>query len=87
MSTLPAKSCLRSTPAVLSRAAVPLLFGLLAVSFLDRTNVGFAALRMNADLGFSPAVFGFGAGLFSIGEALCAVPSGLMAQRHAAMSG
>jgi hypothetical protein len=37
---------------------------LYVVNFLDRVNVGFAALTMNRDLGFSPAIYGFGAGLF-----------------------
>ena len=31
--------------------------------FLDRVNIGFAALTMNQDLGFSPTVFGLGAGI------------------------
>lgn len=63
------------------RAIVPFFAILMALNFLDRTNVGFAALRMNAELGFSPQIFGFGAGLLSMGEALFAVPSGLAAQR------
>ena len=37
---------------------------LYVVSFIDRSNVGIAALTMNKDLGFSPTVFGFGAGVF-----------------------
>src|SRR5262245_14230421 len=65
----------------LNRAVLPFLAALMAFNFLDRTNVGFAALRMNADLGFSPEVYGFGAGVLSVGEALCAVPSGIAAQR------
>jgi MFS transporter, ACS family, tartrate transporter len=42
---------------------------LFAVNCIDRVNVGFAALAMNRDLGFSPAVFGFGAGIFFAGWA------------------
>jgi len=38
---------------------IPFLFVLYVVSFLDRVNVGFAALEMNRDLGLSPAVYGF----------------------------
>jgi ACS family tartrate transporter-like MFS transporter len=34
------------------------------VNYIDRVNVGFAALTMNRDLAFSPAVYGFGAGVF-----------------------
>jgi ACS family tartrate transporter-like MFS transporter len=45
-------------------AAVPFMGLLYLVSFIDRTNAAFAALTMNRDLGFSPSVFGFGAGVF-----------------------
>ena len=54
------------------------------VSWLDRVNVGFAALGMNADLGFSPAVFGLGAGIFFIGYVLCEAPSNLALRRFGA---
>ena len=37
------------------------------LSALDRANVSFAALHMNADLGMSPSVYGLGAGIFFIG--------------------
>ena len=37
------------------------------IAFIDRVNIGFAALTMNKDLGFSPAVFGLGAGIFFLG--------------------
>ena len=60
---------------------IPLLFVLYIVSFLDRVNVGFAALQMNADLGFSDAVYGFGAGIFFIGYFLFEVPSNLIMER------
>jgi ACS family tartrate transporter-like MFS transporter len=43
--------------------------------------VSFAALQMNADLGFSATVYGFGGGLFFIGYALFEIPSGAMASR------
>ncbi len=57
---------------------LPLLILLYIVSYLDRVNVGFAALTMNADIGLSSAVFGWGAGLFFIGYCLFEVPSNLM---------
>ncbi|MGO9931716.1 MAG: MFS transporter [Steroidobacteraceae bacterium] len=60
---------------------LPLLFGLYLMAFLDRVNVGIAALQMNGDLKFSPAVFGFGAGIFFLGYALCEVPSNLILAR------
>ena len=43
---------------------IPFMVLLYLVSFIDRSNVGYAALTMNKDLGFSPTVFGFGAGVF-----------------------
>jgi ACS family tartrate transporter-like MFS transporter len=57
------------------------------VNYLDRVNVGFAALTMNKDLGFSPSVFGFGAGIFFFSYALCQVPSSVMLQRIGAKRG
>jgi len=66
---------------LLSRRLLPFLFILYTFNFLDRTNVGFAALQMNADLGFSPAIFGRGAGIFFLAYALCEVPSNLVIAR------
>lgn len=57
---------------------MPLLICLYIISYLDRVNVGFAALTMNADIGLSAAVYGWGAGLFFIGYCLFEVPSNLM---------
>ena len=50
-------------------------------SFLDRVNISFAALQMNQDLGFSPQVYGFAAGIFFLGYFLFEVPSNLMLQK------
>jgi sugar phosphate permease len=63
---------------------IPLLFGMMFFNYLNRINVGYAALQMNQDLGFSPAVFGFGAGVFFIGYMLLEVPSNLMLHRFGA---
>jgi MFS transporter, ACS family, tartrate transporter len=60
---------------------IPFMMLLYVVSFIDRTNAGFAALTMNKDLGFSPTVFGFGAGLFFVGYALFQVPANLILER------
>ncbi|MGO1271176.1 MAG: MFS transporter, partial [Pseudomonas helleri] len=57
---------------------LPLLICLYIISYLDRVNVGFAALTMNADIGLSAAVYGWGAGLFFIGYCLFEVPSNLL---------
>jgi ACS family tartrate transporter-like MFS transporter len=51
---------------------------------MDRTSVSFAALRMNQDLDFSATVYGFGAGLFFIGNAISEVPSNLLLLRFGA---
>jgi ACS family tartrate transporter-like MFS transporter len=61
-----------------TRRIVPFIMILYFVAFLDRVNIGFAALEMNTDLGLSPSVFGFGAGLFFIGYFFLEVPSNLI---------
>jgi ACS family tartrate transporter-like MFS transporter len=60
---------------------IPFLFILYIVAWLDRVNVGFAALQMNSDLGFSSAAFGFGSGVFFLGYCLFEVPSNLILHR------
>lgn len=57
---------------------VPFIMLLYFIAFLDRVNIGFAALTMNDDLGFSPTVFGLGAGIFFLGYFLFEVPSNLI---------
>ncbi|MQB41076.1 MFS transporter [Rhizobium sp. ICMP 5592] len=57
---------------------VPFIMLLYLIAFLDRVNIGFAALEMNKDLGFSSTVFGFGAGIFFLGYFLFEVPSNLI---------
>lgn len=47
-------------------------------AFLDRVNIGFAPLIMNADLSFSASAFSFGSGIFFLGYVLCELPSNLM---------
>ena len=59
---------------------LPFLALCYAVNFLDRVNVGFAALTMNKDLGFGPETYGFGAGIFFAGYLLFEVPSNLALQ-------
>jgi ACS family tartrate transporter-like MFS transporter len=60
---------------------IPFLFILYVVAWLDRVNVGFAGLQMNADLGFSSTAFGFGSGVFFLGYCLFEVPSNLILHR------
>jgi D-galactonate transporter len=56
---------------------IPFLMLCYVAAYLDRVNVGFAKLQMLGDLGFSEAVYGFGAGVFFIGYFLFEVPSNL----------
>jgi sugar phosphate permease len=60
---------------------LPILILGFVVSYIDRTNVGFAALQMNKDLGLSPTEFGFGAGILFFGYCLFEVPSALVLYR------
>lgn len=60
---------------------IPLMMVLYLVSFLDRVNVGFAALTMNADLNFTPEIYGWGAGIFFLGYFLFEVPSNLALEK------
>ena len=57
----------------------PLLLAVL--NYLDRANIAFASLEMNKDLGFGPAVYGFGAGVFFISYCLLEIPSNLVMVR------
>jgi ACS family tartrate transporter-like MFS transporter len=74
----------QATLGAVSRRLIPFLFLLYVVCFLDRVNVGFASLEMNHDLGLSPAVYGFGAGIFFIGYSFSEIPSSLILARMGA---
>src|ERR1700676_1941838 len=63
---------------------IPLLAVGYIVSYIDRANVGFAALTMNRDLGLSATQFGFAAGTFYFGYVLFEVPSNLALRRFGA---
>jgi MFS transporter, ACS family, tartrate transporter len=63
---------------------IPFIMLLYFMVFIDRVNIGFASLEMNKDLGFSPAVFGFGAGIFFWGYFLCEIPSNIALHRFGA---
>jgi ACS family tartrate transporter-like MFS transporter len=64
-----------------TRRLIPFLFVLYIGSWLDRVNVGFAALQMNSDLKFSAAAFGLGSGVFFLGYCLFEVPSNFILHR------
>jgi len=57
---------------------LPFCFILYFICYLDRVNIGFAALTMNKDLGLSSYVFGLGAGAFFWGYFILEVPSNLI---------
>jgi ACS family tartrate transporter-like MFS transporter len=68
----------RRTIARVTRRLLPLLMACYFVAYLDRVNVGFASLTMNKALGFSAAVYGFGAGIFFLGYFIFEVPSNVL---------
>ena len=63
---------------------VPFLILCYFVAYLDRVNVGFAALTMNKDLNISQTAFGFGAGIFFLSYFIFEVPSNLFLERFGA---
>jgi MFS transporter, ACS family, tartrate transporter len=71
----------RSLHRKMMRRILPFLFLCYVVSYLDRVNVGFAALTMNAHIGLTATSFGIGAGLFFLGYFLAEIPSNLIMMR------
>ncbi len=67
-----------------TRRIIPLLFLLYIVSYLDRANVGYAALEMNEALGLTSKMFGLVTGIFFIGYFLFEVPSNILMQKFGA---
>jgi len=57
---------------------IPFLFLLYIVAYLDRINIGFAALTMNKELGISSQQFGLLVGVFFFGYCLFEIPSNLL---------
>lgn len=60
---------------------IPFLFLLYIIAYLDRVNIGYAALEMNQDLGITSEVFGAVAGIFFLGYFLFEVPSNILLNR------
>ena len=71
----------RRTLLKVSLRLVPFLIAMFCVNFLDRVNIGFAALQMNRDLGLTPEAFGFAAGILFVSYTLCEIPSNLILDR------
>jgi MFS transporter, ACS family, tartrate transporter len=57
---------------------LPLITAAFIVNYIDRTNVGLAALTMNRDLDFAPSVYGLGAGIFFISYSAFQVPANVV---------
>lgn len=60
---------------------IPVLMISYIVSYIDRVNVGFAAITASKDLGMSPAVFGLGAGLFFLAYLIFETPSNYLMEK------
>jgi ACS family tartrate transporter-like MFS transporter len=63
---------------------LPFLIAACLIDYIDRVNVGFAALQMNKAVGIDPKTYGLGAGIFFLGYFLLEVPSNLALQRFGA---
>ena len=74
----------RSTTRKVFWRIVPFCFVLYVISYLDRANIGYAALQMNRELALSSEAFGFASGIFFIGYFLFEVPSNAMLTRFGA---
>jgi ACS family tartrate transporter-like MFS transporter len=72
------------TIAKVSWRLLPLIVVIYFVAYMDRTNVSFASLSMNKDLGFSAYVYGWGAGIFFLGYFLFEVPSNVILEKTGA---
>ncbi|HEX5048654.1 MAG TPA: MFS transporter [Gammaproteobacteria bacterium] len=74
----PAAALGRATIAKVAWRLLPFLLLLYIIAWIDRVNVGIAALTMNADIGLTDRSFSFGATLFFIAYAICEVPSNVV---------
>ena len=81
MSASPPSPDVASALAKARRRLLPFLFLLYVVSYLDRVNVGFAALQMNAAIGLSDVTYSLGAGIFFLSYTLFEVPSNMILAR------
>jgi len=68
----------------LNRRILLLPFLLAVVCFIDRVNIGYAALAMNEDIGLDTTTFAVGAGILFLGYCLFEIPSNLMLEKYGA---
>jgi ACS family tartrate transporter-like MFS transporter len=71
----------RRTIAKISWRLLPLVALAYCIAYIDRSNISFAALTMNKDLGFSAYIYGWGAGIFFFGYFLFEIPSNLVLEK------
>jgi ACS family tartrate transporter-like MFS transporter len=82
MAAAEAKSAIeRRTIAKVSWRLLPLVAVAYCIAYIDRSNISFAALTMNKDLGFSAYIYGWGAGIFFFGYFLFEIPSNLILEK------
>jgi MFS transporter, ACS family, tartrate transporter len=63
---------------------LPFLFVLFVIAYIDRVNVGYAALQMKGDLSFTDEILGFGAGIFFWGYFLLEIPGTILVEKWSA---
>ncbi|EHL72265.1 D-galactonate transporter [Bacillus smithii 7_3_47FAA] len=68
----------------ITRRIVPFIILLYIITFLDRANIGFAALEMNKALGLTSQMFGMASGIFFIGYFVFEIPSNILLERFGA---
>jgi MFS family permease len=73
-----------ATMRAVSWRLMPFLLAAYVVCYIDRVNVGFAALQMNKAVGIDPKTYGLGAGIFFVGYFILEVPSNLALERFGA---
>jgi len=66
------------------RRLMPYLFVLFVIAYLDRVNVGYAALQMKGELSFTDEILGFGAGIFFLGYFLLEIPGSILVEKWSA---
>src|SRR6478672_2663292 len=78
MQSLDSAAALSSALQKVRRRLIPFLCLLYIVAYVDRINVGFAALQMNQALGFSATTYGLGSGIFFVSYILLEIPSNVI---------
>ncbi len=83
-STTADKALETATMRAVSWRLMPFLIAAYIICYIDRVNVGFAALQMNKAVGIDPKTYGLGAGIFFVGYFILEVPSNLALERFGA---